>query len=243
MKFKLIIIWCLLIVILYNPLTLTLYNNTIIMILTIIIETSLIFFSWKYFTLGFVFNSTFLLYLPYLLMSNYLNIDQASANSIIILIVYVFVITIINLFILASDIRDKKPLSNDLLKLKKMNTLNRSFLSFLIGVNKKQVVIKTAGIFILYVLLLYNLLFIFALLYASLGGIFNEGIDTFNNMLDAIYFSATTFFTIGFGDITPRDYSQLTKIIVIVQAILGHLITTVFWPVVIIFAFNKKSID
>lgn len=55
----------------------------------------------------------------------------------------------------------------------------------------------------------------FALLYVHLCNVFNEGIvgknEVFFSHLDALYFSTTTFFTIGFGDIRPIEYSEVTK--------------------------------
>ncbi len=87
-------------------------------------------------------------------------------------------------------------------------------------------------------------LILFALLYVHLCNVFNEGIVGKNEVfshLDALYFSTTTFFTIGFGDIRPIEYSEVTKKLVIIQAALSHIITTVLWPVAIIFVFGKTS--
>jgi len=40
------------------------------------------------------------------------------------------------------------------------------------------------------------------------------------NALDALYFSAVTFSTLGFGDFTPKPYAQVFAAI---QAIIGNL--------------------
>lgn len=228
-------------IVLYNPFIIRHLGNTYGIIITIVVMLYLLYISWKYFTLGFIFNAIFMVYFPYMLYANILTINHSTTKPILALIIFIFIISIINLIILATDIRDKRPITGDVLKIKKFNAFNRYLLNIIVAINKKQIVLKIIVIFALYLLLLFNLLFVFAILYANLGHLFNEGINSFNNILDAIYFSATTFFTIGFGDITPYDHSQLTKVIVIVQALLGHLITTVFWPIVIIFAFNKQS--
>lgn len=233
----------LLILLLYNPWILRLFGNTYIIIVTLGIQIYILGVSFSFFTLGCVYNGIFMLYFPFLLYYKVISITPNTTLFILLLIIMVFAISIINLILLAADIRDKKPLTGKSFQIKKLNVVNRRFLSFIVAINKKQIVMKIIMIFMLYLLLLFNLLFVFAILYANIGHLFNEGINCFNNILDAVYFSATTFFTIGFGDITPYDYSQLTKVIVVVQAILGHLITTVFWPIVIIFAFNKRSIQ
>jgi hypothetical protein len=104
--------------------------------------------------------------------------------------------------------------------------------------------LKILSIFFLYLSLLFSVIDSFALLYTHLGNVFNEGIigkDEIFSHLDALYFSTTTFFTIGFGDIRPSEYSEITKRLVIIQAILSHIITTVLWPVAIIFVFGRNS--
>jgi voltage-gated potassium channel Kch len=106
------------------------------------------------------------------------------------------------------------------------------------------VFLRIIAIFSLYIIILYSVLNTFAVLYSHLSAILNEGIEAEDGLishLDALYFSATTFFTIGFGDITPSDYSEITKQLVIIQAIIGHILTTVLWPIVIIFVFSNKK--
>lgn len=226
----------------YNTYSLSMFSNNSIIIMTILIQLSLLYFSLVRFTWGFVTTFLFLLYFPYLLGKNIFEVTPDTAYKIIILIAFIFILTIFNFFILANTIREKSVFKSELKRIKDLTTFHKHLLRTLVWINKKQVIFKTIGIFVLYVLLLYNLLYTFAHLYAIVGAISNEGIaGSGKNMLDAIYFSATTFFTIGFGDITPRNYSRITKMIVIAQAILGHLITTVFWPIVIIFVFNKKD--
>ena len=137
-----------------------------------------------------------------------------STIQILVLIILMFLTIAINFFIMANKINE-----------------NHRFMKIII-------------IFTQYIFLLYSILFTFAILYSSLSNIFNEGIREGSQYLtnwDALYFSATTFFTIGFGDITPNKYSHLTKLIVMIQAVIGHLITTVFWPIIILFTFKQQK--
>ncbi|NLK98107.1 ion channel [Defluviitalea saccharophila] len=164
---------------------------------------------------GFLINVLLLLLLPFILTQTNLIFSDQSRTSITLLIIsYFFLITIVDLLIMAYHISDR-------------------------------VFLHTLFLLIQYLILLSSILLTFAILYAYLGNISNEGIKTSDRIIqnwDALYFSATTFFTIGFGDIIPHSYSSITKSIIIVQAMISHLVTTILWPIIIIFttrSFNK----
>lgn len=165
---------------------------------------------------GFLINSLLLIILPFVLaQTNLIFIDKSSTTTTLLIISYFFLITIIDLLIMAYNI-------------------------------SHRVFLHTLFLFVQYLILLSSILITFAILYAYLGNVSNEGIKSSDKIIqnwDALYFSATTFFTIGFGDITPHSYSSITKSIIMVQAVISHLVTTILWPIIIIFAsksFNKK---
>lgn len=199
------------------------------------------------FILGSVSNMIFLLSIPELLIhSTSFILTKPNARFILTFIVYGFVLSIISIFVLSYRIRligfVPKSMENNFSSSKFKKGFKKTFIWF----SKYQSFFKIFFIFLQYIILLYSLLNTFALLYSNLGNIFHEGIESdaapsIIQSWDAIYFSATTFFTIGFGDITPNKYSEITKIIVIIQAIIGHLLTIVFWPIVILFTFGKEE--
>ncbi|KAE9636277.1 hypothetical protein GND95_03930 [Defluviitalea raffinosedens] len=166
------------------------------------------------FCAGFLINVLLLLLLPFILtQTNLIFIDPSSTSTTLSIISYFFLIAIIDLLIMAYHIS------------------NRVFW-------------RTLFLFIQYLVLLSSILITFAILYAYLGNISNEGIKSSDQIIqnwDALYFSATTFFTIGLGDITPHSYSTITKSIIIVQAVISHLVTTILWPIIIIFASKSFS--
>lgn len=198
------------------------------------------------FILGSISNMIFLLFIPELLIhSTAFILTKSNSKFILTFIVYGFILSIISIFVLSYRIQTIGfiPVSLENLPSTKFNT---PFTKILNWFSKYQSFFKIFFIFLQYIVLLYSLLSTFALLYSNLGNIFHEGIESDTSYpiiqsWDAIYFSATTFFTIGFGDITPNKYSEITKIIVIIQAVIGHLLTIVFWPIVILFTFGKDE--
>lgn len=56
------------------------------------------------------------------------------------------------------------------------------------------------------------------------------------NLVNSVYFSAVTFTTLGFGDITPLDDSNLLKLLVASEALLGAFIIGLF-----VAGFSNKS--
>lgn len=183
--------------------------------------------STRYFYTGCLVNISLLIYLPFMIIQNqYLFLNHDHTASLIFILCTIFLMTILDFLILAYHINSYDMHSNTMPSL-----LNRPF-------------IKILCIFFLYLSLLFSVIDSFALLYVHLCNVFNEGIVGKNEVfshLDALYFSTTTFFTIGFGDIRPIEYSEVTKKLVIIQAALSHIITTVLWPVAIIFVFGKTS--
>ncbi|OEF97628.1 hypothetical protein BHF68_14565 [Desulfuribacillus alkaliarsenatis] len=103
----------------------------------------------------------------------------------------------------------------------------------------------------LFLLAVYiNVVILFALLY-SLFDIVNLGslVDHYNGsyklnepmnagstrVLNALYFSVITLFSIGYGDVTPFG---LSRFLAIIQAMLGYIL-----PAVLVIRFMKISID
>lgn len=66
--------------------------------------------------------------------------------------------------------------------------------------------------------------------YGNCNGIFNQNFSTINdgsivkNSWNTIYFSAITFFTIGYGDICPMGWNRLVAVF---NAYTGHAFTTI----------------
>lgn len=189
----------------------------------------LLLLSTRHFFIGCLINNILLICVPYILnQNNYIFLDDAQTHIIIFILCIVFITSITNFLILSYNISNNTIVS----KFNIVNIFNKTYL-------------KIFCIFLLYLGLLYSVITSFAILYTYLGNVFNEGIvdgtEEIFNHLDALYFSTTTFFTIGFGDIKPMEYSEITKRLVIIQAVISHLITSVLWPVSIIFVFGKIS--
>ncbi len=187
----------------------------------------LVYRSTQSFFKGLTLNIVLLLYIPLgMLRLNSQNLNQERSNIIILLLCIVYFSSIINFIVLSYNINSYHV---------KTTAIAGLF---------RKLYIKTILLFILYLTLLYSILDSFAVLYTYLGNIFNEGIQNSEEIashLDALYFSITTFFTIGFGDITPSEYSEITKRLVIIQGILSHMVTTVLWPVSLLFVFGKYT--
>ncbi|TCT16753.1 ion channel [Natranaerovirga pectinivora] len=172
--------------------------------------------------IAFILNALLLLLLPtVLLFFNEFLLNSMNTPLTVFIICWILFMSIINFMCLAFNMKSGRINSNNM------------------------TLIRLVCLFLLYIFILYGVLRSFGVLYKYLSNVFNEGLESdtiITSHLDALYFSVTTFFTIGFGDITPSDYSEITKQLVIIQAVLGHLINTVLWPVSIIFIFNKKSL-
>jgi hypothetical protein len=198
-------------------------------IIIVFLSLFLLFISTKCFYIGFFINIVLLIYLPFMLaQNNHILFDKDETCTLIFILCTIFLISIFDFLILAYHINN----NNDI----KRNFYITSFFN--------RPFFKILCIFFLYLSLLFSVIDSFVLLYTHLSDIFNEGIigkDEIFSHLDALYFSTTTFFTIGFGDIRPSDYSEITKRLVIIQAIISHIITTVLWPVAIIFVFGKST--
>ncbi len=197
-------------------------------VVIVFLAISLLSMSTKYFYTGCIVNVILLIYLPYMIVQNqYLFLNKDHTSALIFILCTIFLLTILDFLILAYHINSY----DSIYHLDVSTIFNRPFL-------------KILCIFFLYLSLLFSVIDSFALLYVHLCNVFNEGIVGKNEVfshLDALYFSTTTFFTIGFGDIRPIEYSEVTKKLVIIQAALSHIITTVLWPVAIIFVFGKTS--
>lgn len=242
---KILYLSIILLIILINPLLFNFYPNVAKIIFLLVVLTLSIVVTSKSFIQGFLLNTIILFIIPvYLSNSDFELLKGTDTHSILFLVIYLFLVITINFFIMAYNLQKKITISNKYQKYIPFKNIKELIISLMVWFNKNQNFFKIVAIFIQYITLLFCILRTFAFLYIYLGNIFNEGIECERNILnawDSIYFSATTFFTIGFGDITPHKYSEITKVIVIVQAIIGHLITTVFWPVVIIFAFRNNE--
>ncbi|QUI24320.1 hypothetical protein HZI73_19355 [Vallitalea pronyensis] len=196
-------------------------------VLIVFLAVSLLIMCIRYFYTGCIVNIIILIYLPFMIVQNqYLFLNKDHTSSLIFILCVIFFMTILNFLILAYQINSYDNNHGNV-----PTTFRRPFF-------------KILCIFFLYLSLLFSVIDSFALLYVHLSNVFNEGIvgkgEVFSH-LDALYFSTTTFFTIGFGDIRPIEYSEVTKKLVIIQAALSHIITTVLWPVAIIFVFGKTS--
>lgn len=59
---------------------------------------------------------------------------------------------------------------------------------------------------------------------------------SFNGYFESLYLSFTTFFTIGYGDITPVSYNA--RIFVMTQMILSYFVTAMILPIMIVIIFK-----
>ncbi|MCT4687755.1 ion channel [Vallitalea sp.] len=197
-------------------------------VIIIFLSLFMLFISTKCFYIGCFVNIVLLIYLPFMLIeNNHVLLNRNETFTLIFILCAIFLTSIFDFLILAYHINNSDKNCNFYIT----SFFNRPFL-------------KILCIFFLYLSLLFSVIDSFALLYTHLSNIFNEGIigeDEIFSHLDALYFSTTTFFTIGFGDIRPSEYSEITKRLVIIQAIISHIITTVLWPVAIIFVFGKST--
>lgn len=80
---------------------------------------------------------------------------------------------------------------------------------------------------------------IFSIIYYLLDGLTFINVERGVNFLDYYYFSATTFFTVGFGDIYA--YTTPTRIVVIIQEILSFIILTLFSGFIIPVFFVRRN--
>lgn len=205
----------------------------------LLISIMFIMISINFFYTAFFIDSLLLIIMPYFINKYHtLFLSEHTTYITIIIVCWLFIISIINFLILAYNIKGKPSETSIVL----LNSFQKLYFF-----RKYNSIFRIIIFFSLYIIILYSVLSTFGILYSYLSKIFHEGIEgeqILTTKLDALYFSATTFFTIGLGDFTPSKYSEITKILVIVQALLGHLITTVLWPIVIIFMFtNKKKIS
>lgn len=194
----------------------------------------------KSFLTGFIINSLLLILLPFILINSHMIfLDKSSTITTLFITIVFFFISIIDFIIMAYHIPYLSNRNILLIKLYKNINPQKAHLY--------STFFRIIILLIQYLIMLVSVLCTFAILYVYLGNITNEGIQTKNRMIqnwDALYFSAATFFTIGYGDISPHTYSSITKNIIMIQAIISHLITTILWPIVIIFAskpFNKNN--
>lgn len=224
-KYNVIFIIVILLLLIIFILSRNLNNKAVIIFFLSIL---LIGLSTKHFYIGCFVNVILLIYLPFILVqNNYIFLNKDQTFTLIFILCTIFLTSILDFLILAYHIND-----------------NEIQYKFIITTFFNRPFLKILCIFFLYLSLLFSVIDSFALLYSHLCNVFNEGIigkDEIFTHLDALYFSTTTFFTIGFGDIRPTEYSEITKRLVIIQAMLSHIITTVLWPVAIIFVFGKTS--
>lgn len=192
-----------------------------------ILSIYIIYLSTTLFYLSIALNIFLLLYLPTILSTNkYVFINVSNIDILFVLLLSIFVFSIFNFLVLSYNI--KKAFSDN----------NSKIISFI-----QKPFFKIFAVFILYITLVYSIIDSFAILYAHLSKVFNEGIVAKEEAIthvDSFYFSTTTFFTIGLGDFHPSEYSELTKLLVIIQAVLSHIVSVVLWPVSIIFLFDKN---
>lgn len=196
-------------------------------VIIIFLSVFMILLCTRFFYTGCIINILLLIYLPFMLIQDNLLINKDQTFTLIFILCSLFLASIFDFLILAYHINN----NDNKLECYVTSILNRPFF-------------KILCIFFLYLSILFSVIDSFALLYTHLSNIFNEGIigkDEIFSHLDALYFSTTTFFTIGFGDICPSEYSEITKRLVIIQAMISHIITTVLWPVAIIFVFGKST--
>jgi hypothetical protein len=188
--------------------------------LAVIISIYIIILGIHHFYLSISINLFMLIYLPFLLKKyNYVFLRNEHSYIMFTILVCVFLTTIINFLVVSFNLNST------------------------ISISKKSL-LNILAIFVLYFTLIYSVINCFAILYAYLSNIFNEGIVSELEKtvpIDALYFSTTTFFTIGLGDIYPTQYSEATKILVIMQAIISHIINVILWPIGIIFLFDQKK--
>lgn len=102
------------------------------------------------------------------------------------------------------------------------------------------------AVFILGILLLLSLSFLViehlglgCLTYAPTGDPFTrEMIDSPSTSHEYFYFAAVTFFTIGYGDICPLG---LCKIMAVVTAFAGNIVTVVLMAIVVSLYLNRRT--
>ena len=73
--------------------------------------------------------------------------------------------------------------------------------------------------------LIYNIIttFVFSIIYFSLSQIDNSAFSEHLDYADALYYSSTTNFTLGFGDVLPK--SGIARILTCIHSILFYVIT------------------
>ena len=196
-------------------------------VIIVFLSIFLIIVCIKFFYTGCIINILLLIYLPFMLIQDNMLINKDKTFTLIFILCTLFLTSIFNFLILSYNINN----NDNKLNFYVTSILNKPFF-------------KILCIFFLYLSILFSVIDSFAILYTNLSNIFNEGIigkDEIFSHLDALYFSTTTFFTIGFGDICPSEYSEITKRLVIIQAMISHIITTVLWPVAIILYLVKAQ--
>ncbi|NRY14396.1 ion channel [Clostridium beijerinckii] len=60
------------------------------------------------------------------------------------------------------------------------------------------------------------------------------------SIIDSIYFSATTFFTVGYGEITPRGW---LRIIAIIEMIIGYFLQVILFSTIVAKVFDNIRMD
>jgi len=145
------------------------------------------------------------------------NRDDASILAVVIALM-LFIALVLNVFSVIREMYRKKEKGH-----KKYNGLKLSYviLAFLIVIG--TILISYSHI---YKNIHYNELNAFA--------VANDA------QFSAIYYSFTTYFTVGFGDVTP--ISNLARIISMTQMIFGYIITCLVIPTVLV-AFQKLFDD
>lgn len=141
-----------------------------------------------------------------------------ASNIAIILILMLFITLVINIFLVIKDMYQLKEKSGKLRNGLKLIYVLSAFL-LLIG----TVIISYSHIY-------DNIQF-----YNSSSFTIGSG-----GVFSGIYYSSTTFFTVGYGDITPM--SSLARAISISQMVFGYLITCLIIPTILV-AFQKLFVS
>lgn len=116
---------------------------------------------------------------------------------------------------------------------KLMNVKFFSYYSYRI----KRILTSTIKFYIPFVTIIVLL---FGVLYYYYGTLeFSNNTDVLDSFIDNFYFSAVTFFSVGYGDIYPT--TELTKIIVIIQEFSSFIILTLFSGFVIATFFVRRN--